>query len=96
MPQTTAQKQAQKKPCTSLANNLQGTPAAGLDTFFDAFSRATHPLDVLAVNTTFFISGAYTIGAGGAAIVAGCFEPTPAEPLTCLAGTVGGLPTAAG
>jgi hypothetical protein len=59
------------------------------------FSRATHPLDMLAVNATFFISAGVTAGAGGAAIVGGCLEPTPAEPLTCGAGIAGGAPTIA-
>jgi hypothetical protein len=43
-----------------------------------------------AVNATFFLSGAGTILAGGAAIAGGCLEPTPAEPLTCAAGILGG------
>jgi len=88
--------QQPKKPCTPLANNLQGTPAAGVDTLVDAFSRVTHPLDMLAVNATFFISGAVTVGAGGAAIAGGCLEPTPGEPLTCGAAILGGGPTIAG
>ncbi len=100
LPQTpgSLQKPSQqpKKPCTPLANNLQGTPGAGLDTLADAFSRVTHPLDMLAVNATFFLGGGGAIVAGAAAIVGGCLEPTPAEPLTCGAGILGGAPTMAG
>lgn len=60
------------------------------------FSRATHPLDVAAVNTTYFVAGTISIAVGGAAIVGGCLDPTPAEPLTCGAGILGGAPTMAG
>ena len=80
----------QKKPCTSLANNLQGTPAAGLDTLSDAVTRPTHPLDLLAVNATMFVAAGGRIVAGGLAIGGGCFEPTPFEPLTCIAGSAAG------
>lgn len=79
-----------------MANNLQGTPAAGVDTLFDAFNRATHPLDVLAVNEFMFATGVATTAIGIGAGVAGCIEPTPFEPLTCAAGVVGGGSTAAG
>jgi hypothetical protein len=75
-----------KTPCTPLTNNLQGTPAAGVDTLFDAFSRVTHPLDMLAINGTMFLAAGAHIAAGGILIAGGCLEPTPAEPLTCIGG----------
>jgi hypothetical protein len=62
----------------------------------DTFSRITHPLDVMAVNASFFLAGGGAIIAGGAAIGLGCTEPTPAEPLTCAAGIAGGAPTIVG
>lgn len=62
----------------------------------DAFSRVTHPLDMLAVNAGIFFGGAGAVAGGAGAIVAGCAEPTPFEPLTCGAGIAGGAPTIAG
>ncbi len=84
-----------KKPCTPLANNLQGTPAAGVDTLFDAFNRVTHPLDMLAVNATMFLAAGGQVVAGGLAIGGACLEPTPFEPLTCLAGGAAGTASVA-
>ena len=93
-PQTQA---PQKNPCTPLANNLQGTPAAGVDTLFDAFNRVTHPLDMLAVNATMFVAAGGQIVAGVTVAAGGCLEPTPFEPLTCLAGgTAGALSITSG
>ncbi|HUZ46858.1 MAG TPA: hypothetical protein VMW54_09485, partial [Terriglobia bacterium] len=91
-----AQQKRQKDPCAPLANNLKGTPAAGVDTVFDAFSRVTHPLEMLELNGIMFVTGGVTVAAGGAAIAGGCLEPTPAEPLTCGAAILGGGPTIAG
>jgi RHS repeat-associated protein len=95
-PQTPTPQKPQKKPCTPLANNLQGTPAAGLDTLFDAFSRATHPLETLELNGIMFVTGGVTAATGLGAIAVTCFVPEPFEPLTCTAGVMGGAPTAAG
>ena len=67
-----------------------------VSTLEKGFSRVTHPLDMLAVNATFFLAGGGSIVAGGAAIAGGCLEPTLAEPLTCGAGILGGVPTMAG
>ena len=71
-------------------------PSKDIGTIAGGFARLTHPLDMVAVNATIFFAGSGAILAGGAAIVGGCLEPTPAEPLTCVAGTAGGIPTAAG
>jgi hypothetical protein len=62
----------------------------------DGLERVMHALDVTAVNVTFFFGagGAYVAGVG--AIVAGCIEPTPAEPATCAVGIAAGLPSIAG
>jgi hypothetical protein len=45
---------------------------------------------------TFPLGGGGAIFGGSAAIAGGCLEPTPAEPLTCAAGILGGAPTIAG
>jgi len=62
---------AQETVCTPLANNLQGTPAAGLDTLFDAFNRLTHPLDMIEMNGLMLVTGgavtAIGVGTGVAA-----------------------------
>ncbi|HXH47836.1 MAG TPA: RHS repeat-associated core domain-containing protein [Terriglobia bacterium] len=89
-------KRPQKKPCDPLANNLQGTPAAGLDTLFDAFTRLTHPLEMIQLNGIMFVTGGVVAATGGAAVVITCGTPEPFEPLTCAAGVAGGVPTAAG
>lgn len=79
-----------------MANNLQGTPAAGFDTFLDAFHRLTSPLEMVAENEFIFVGGVGAIAGGYAAIAAGCADPSPFEPATCGAGILGGLPTIAG
>jgi RHS repeat-associated protein len=88
--------QPQKEPCTPLANSLQGTPVAGLDTLVDAFNRLTHPLELLALNGIMFATGAVTAATGGAAVAITSGMPEPLEPLACVAGVAGGVPTAAG
>lgn len=55
----------------------------------------THPLDMLAVNATFFIGGGVAIAGGGVAVAGECLEPTPAEPLTCGAVLTAGPPVIA-
>ena len=95
-PQSQAPKQPQKKPCTPLADNLQGTPAAGFDTFLDAFHRLTSPIEMVAENGFIFVGGVGAVAGGYAAIAAGCADPSPFEPATCGAGILGGVPTIAG
>jgi len=51
---------------------------------------------MIIVNGWMFVTAAGTIFAGGAAMGAGCAEPTPFEPLTCGMGIAGGAPTVAG
>ena len=85
-----------KVPCTPLANHLQGTPAAGLDTLFDGYERLTHPLDLIYVNGVWVATGALTTAAGGGAAFISCATPEPFEPLTCAVGGTAGVATAGG
>ena len=94
-PQTPTPQQTRKKTCTPLANNLQGTQAAGVELSWTPY-RLTHPVDMAVVNVGIFFGGGAAIVGGAGAIVAGCAEPTPAEPLTCGAGIFGGAQTIAG
>jgi hypothetical protein len=84
----------------SAANNggpqQNNSPNGTLFQIVDTFSRITHPLDLMAVNASFFLAGGGAVVAGGAAIGLGCAEPTPAEPLTCAVGIAGGAPTIVG
>ncbi|HZT73832.1 MAG TPA: hypothetical protein VE996_09295 [Terriglobales bacterium] len=73
-----------------------GTPQAGLDTLADAFSRLTHPLDMLVVNGTMFFAAGGQMAVGGLAIAGGCLEPTPFELLTCFLGATAGSASIAG
>lgn len=92
-PQTPAP--PKKTPCTPLANSLQGTPAAGIDTLLDGFNRLSHPLELVELNAIFATTGAVTAAVGAGAVFITCV-PEPFEPLTCAAGVMGGVPTAAG
>lgn len=86
-PQTQASPKPPKKPCTPL---LHDPKAHGIDTLVDALGRVTHPLDMLAVNGTMFFAAGGQIAAGGMAVAGGCLDPTPFEPLTCIAGGAAG------
>jgi hypothetical protein len=95
-----------QKPCTVSVFNpgckpkcpplLHDPKAKGIDTVVDAYVRAVHPLDMLVVSELMVFTGATTAVTGGAAVVLGCADPTPFEPLTCAAGATTGVPTAAG
>ncbi len=48
-----------------------------------------HDLDMLAVNASMFFAAGGQVAGGGLAVVGGCFNPTPFEPLSCAAGAAG-------
>lgn len=56
-PQAQVPKRPRKEPCTPLANSLQGTPAAGLDTLLDGFHRLLSPLEMISENGFIFLGG---------------------------------------
>lgn len=72
--QTQKPQQPTKKDCAGTTSS-PGT----IGNIADTFSRITHPLDLLAVNATFFVGGGGAVIAGGAAIGIGCAEPTQAS-----------------
>ena len=94
--QSQGPQQPENPNCGPLANNLQGTNMAGLDTAADIFIRVTGPLKAIGANMIIFATAAGTGAAGGLAIAAGCGDPTPAWALSCVAGITGGVPTLAG
>lgn len=50
----------------------------------EVFVKLTRPLEVAAANATISATGGITVAAGYATVAAGCIDPTPFEPLTCI------------
>jgi hypothetical protein len=74
-------------------NGQDGSDQAGqqVNTLVNGIDLLAQPLEITAVNGTMFLVAEQSAEAGTASIVGGCFEPTPAEPLTCTAGVGAGL-----
>ncbi len=66
-----------------------GNPAA-LTRTMSIFLRMVHPLDVLAANGAMVVTGATMLYAAAKVIAAGCLNPTPVEPVTCVASLYAG------
>ena len=65
-------------------------PGQDVGTLVKGFAELVHPFEVAAANGFMFVTGATLVVAGHAAIIAGCVDPTPFEPVTCLGGAAAG------
>src|SRR6185437_15642260 len=56
------------------------------------FFTLLHPIEIAAANAAIFVTGGTLVVAGGIAVAGSCFDPPPADLLTCpIGGAAGGL-----
>lgn len=83
------------KPQSQCPPSTSSPPTDTLGKLVNVFNTVTHPLDLAAVNASMFlVSGVSFLGAG-VAVAGGCLDPTPFEPVTCVAGSASGVVLAA-
>ncbi len=71
-----------------------GSNGAAIEALGRGLATLAHPMEFLTANLAMAWTGAAAVGLGAGLIAAGCLDPTPFEPVTCIGGLAAGAAVA--